>query len=182
MKNPNPDPISENKNKNTSALIHVVDKMKHLLISLAIIIVGTSGIVHGQESSERKSHLNLDRSGLAIQGYDPVSYFSDKGPEKGNKEFTLYHQGVTYYFQNAENRSKFEASPAKHQPVYGGWCAYAIAHSGQKVEVDPETYKIIDHRIYLFYNFYFTNTLKKWNQDETKLKQNADSNWEKIIE
>jgi hypothetical protein len=54
------------------------------------------------------------------------------------------------------------------------------AYNGQ-VEIDPETYKVIDGRTYLFYNFYFNNTLKSWNKDESKLKANADKNWNKII-
>ena len=52
--------------------------------------------------------------------------------------------------------------------------------SGEKVEVDPETFKIIDGKLYLFYNKIFNNTLKSWNKDEANLKQKADANWKKI--
>ncbi len=64
-----------------------------------------------------------------------------------------------------------------YEPQYGGWCAYAMGNSGEKVEVDPETYKIVDGKLYLFYNKYFTNTLKSWNKDEAKLKSKADESW-----
>jgi hypothetical protein len=47
------------------------------------------------------------------------------------------------------------------------------------VEVDPETYKIVGGRLYLFYNKYFNNTLKTWNKREATLKANADANWQK---
>ena len=153
----------------------------HTIISFAaclcLVVNGYS-----QDDNQRTRHLNLDDFGLAIQGYDPVSYFSEKGPQKGNKEFSLGYKGAIYYFISPENRTLFRANPEKYEPEYGGWCAYAIGLTGEKVVIDPETYKIIDDKVFLFYNFYFTNTLKKWNQDEARLKRSADTNWEGIIE
>ena len=49
-----------------------------------------------------------------------------------------------------------------------------------KVEINPETFKIIDGKLYLFYNAYFNNTLKIWNKEEMSLKVKADNNWKKI--
>ena len=51
---------------------------------------------------------------------------------------------------------------------------------GEKVPVDPGTYKIINNKLYLFYNKFFNNTLKDWNKDESNLKTKADANWQKI--
>lgn len=51
----------------------------------------------------------------------------------------------------------------------------------EKVEIDPETFKLIDGKLYLFYNAYFNNTLKSWNKDEVNLKKKADANWKKFI-
>ena len=76
----------------------------------------------------------------------------------------------------------FDENPTRFLPQYGGWCAYAMGDSGEKVKIDPETFKIIDGKLYLFYNFYFTNTLTKWNRDESNLKQKADQNWKKVID
>ena len=52
---------------------------------------------------------------------------------------------------------------------------------GKKVEIDPETFKIVDGKLYLFYNAYFNNTLKSWNKDEKNLKAKADKNWSTLI-
>ena len=41
---------------------------------------------------------------------------------------------------------------------------------GAKVSVDPETFKIIDGKLYLFYNSFFNNTLKDWNKDEANMR------------
>jgi hypothetical protein len=55
-----------------------------------------------------------------------------------------------------------------------------MGSSGGKVEINPETFKIIDGKLYLFYNEYFNNTLKSWNKDEDNLKSKADTNWKKF--
>jgi hypothetical protein len=54
--------------------------------------------------------------------------------------------------------------------------------SAEKVEVDPETFKIVNGKLYLFYNKYFNNTLTKWNKDEDRLKKQADANWSKLTQ
>ena len=61
-----------------------------------------------------------------------------------------------------------------------GWCAYAMGAKGEKVSIDPETFKIINGKLYLFYNSYFNNTLKSWNKNEPTLKAKADVNWKRI--
>lgn len=129
--------------------------------------------------AQNSKHFNLD-NGLAIQGYDPVAYFSGKA-EKGDKKIITNYKGVYYCFSNNKNKNSFLKNPAKYEPQYGGWCAFAMGDNGKKVEVDPETYKIVDGKLYLFYNAYFNNTLKNWNKDEEKLKDNADKNWLNII-
>ena len=52
---------------------------------------------------------------------------------------------------------------------------------GDKVSIDPETFKIVDGKLYVFYNKFFNNTLTSWNKDEQRLKKQADANWKKII-
>ena len=52
---------------------------------------------------------------------------------------------------------------------------------GKKVEVDAETYKVLDGKLYLFYNTWPNNTLKSWNKNETILKKQGDTNWEKLF-
>lgn len=124
----------------------------------------------------RKKQFNIE-DGLAIQGYDPVAYFSEGKAVKGGKEHAVYHQGVTYYFESAANAASFKKEPAKYEPQYGGWCAYAMGAKGEKVPVDPKTFKVLNGKLYLFYNRLFNNTLTSWNKDEPHLQQQADKNW-----
>ena len=72
------------------------------------------------------------------------------------------------------NKKKFDGNPEKYMPAYGGWCAYAIGATKEKVKINPNTYKIIDGKVYLFYNKNFTNTLKLWNEDEVNLKKSLE--------
>ena len=154
--------------------------MKQLITTLLLSATFTYG-VSAQSSEVRKKQFNLDKSGLAIEGYDPVAYFTQGKAVDGKKDITLDDQGVTYRFASTADRDAFKASPAKYEPQYGGWCAYAMGANGEKVDIDPETFKIIDGKLYLFYNKFFNNTLKTWNKDEMHLKVNADKNWMKFV-
>jgi YHS domain-containing protein len=117
--------------------------------------------------------------GIAIASYDAVSYFKGN-PQKGNKSFSFEYDHVQWNFINKENLQKFKSNPQKYTPQYGGWCAYAMGIDGSKVKIDPDTYKIIEGKLYLFYNFNFTNTLKSWNKNESEYLKVADSNWTKL--
>ncbi len=132
----------------------------------------------GLATATSAQSLNVE-DGLAIQGYDPVAYFSGKAL-KGKKEFSVVQGGVTYRFASAANAATFKKDPVMYEPQYGGWCAYAMGATGEKVEIDPETFKVLDGKLYLFYNAYFNNTLPKWNKDEVALKKKADENWKKL--
>jgi YHS domain-containing protein len=133
-----------------------------------------------QDQEVRAKHFNLDKGKLAVQGYDVVSYFMGE-PQKGKESLSFTYLGIEYWFSNLDNQKLFEKQPEKFEPEYGGWCAFAMGESGEKVKIDPKTYKIIDGRIYLFYNFYFNNTLIDWNKDEQNLKAKAAANWQNII-
>jgi YHS domain-containing protein len=149
--------------------------MKQPLITLLgfLIIINSSA----QTEAQRQKHFNLKRN-LALEGYDPVSFFHGK-PLEGSDKNKFEHKGVAYFFASATNANKFKLDPEKYEPAYGGWCAYAMGETGEKVKVDPETYKIIDGKLYLFYNFWGNNTLEDWNKNERKLKDAADKNWKK---
>ncbi|PSB13538.1 hypothetical protein C7B76_19485 [filamentous cyanobacterium CCP2] len=118
---------------------------------------------------------SLNESGVAIQGYDPVSYFSGQ-PTPGSPDITASHDGATYYFATPDNKAKFEAAPEQYIPQYGGFCAVAVSE-GKLVPVDPETYKITDDKLYLFYNGEFGNTKPQWEADEATLKASANKEW-----
>lgn len=153
--------------------------MQKVLLAIGLLFLTASSAM-AQDATVRAKQFNLDE-GLAIGGYDPVAYFTEGKAVKGNKSNSVYYEGATYYFSSAANKEEFKKNPAKYEPQYGGWCAYAMGAKGEKVSIDPKTFKIIGGRLYLFYNRFFNNTLTEWNKDETGLKGKADANWQKTI-
>ncbi|WP_309640236.1 YHS domain-containing (seleno)protein [Flavobacterium sp.] len=150
-------------------------KKQILILFAAFLSVATLA----QTASKRAEQFNLDKK-VAIQGYDPVSYFKQSKAIKGKKEIAASYEGVVYQFSTTTNKDAFLKNPTAFEPQYGGWCAYAMGSNGDKVEIDPETFKIVDGKLYLFYNAYFNNTLKSWNKDEVNLKKKADINWKRV--
>jgi YHS domain-containing protein len=150
--------------------------MKIINSFFLLLLISTPG--WAQETEVRTKHYNLKKS-IALEGYDPVSYFDNK-PLEGKSEIKFTYKEVTYLFANTANAAKFKANPEKFEPAYGGWCAFAMGETGDKVKIDPETFKIIDGRLYVFYNFWGNNTLTDWSKNERVLKAQADQNWEKV--
>jgi len=149
---------------------------------IALLLIFTFAVSFSslaQSDAVRKKHFNVKKQ-VAIKGYDPVSYFSGQ-PKKGSKDNSFDYMGVLYYFYDNSNLEKFKSDPAKYEPQYGGWCAYAIGETGDKVKINPETYQILDGKLYLFYDFGGLNTLESWKKDQTNLKRKADNNWQKLI-
>jgi YHS domain-containing protein len=152
--------------------------MKKLAVVLFVALLSATSFA--QTAAKRKAEFNLEKN-IAIQGYDPVAYFTQKKAVKGKATIAATYEGVIYYFATQADKDLFTKNPSNYEPQYGGWCSYAMGSSGEKVEIDPETFKIVDGKLNLFYNAYFNNTLKTWNKDEARLKTKADANWKKTI-
>ncbi|HEX5220345.1 MAG TPA: YHS domain-containing (seleno)protein, partial [Verrucomicrobiae bacterium] len=86
--------------------------MKRFLSALLVVVPVALAM------AQSKSLLNLDKAGVAIQGYDPVAFFTDNKPVKGKPELAVRHNGATYYFASREHREQFKADPAKYEPVF----------------------------------------------------------------
>lgn len=127
---------------------------------------------------------NLDKHGVALQGYDPVSYFKSDKPQKGQSRFQAKQGEAIYWFSSESNKQEFLKEPKKYEPQYGGWCAYAVADHKSKVEVDPLSYTIQDGRLLLFYNGVWGDTRKKWlstkNKDPKAFLKEADDHWPEV--
>ncbi len=149
-------------------------KKFNVLTALLIMMIGNA-------FAQVPKYLNIDSDKLALGGFDPVAYFLDDKAVKGKASIAAESEGVRYLFASHAHKELFLKSPATYKPEYGGWCAYAMGAKGEKVEVDPETFKIANGKLYLFYNRFFNNTLDTWNKDEAKLKASADKNWSKLI-
>lgn len=149
---------------------------RNSIFTLLLLLGFIPGIA---QTPVKTNSFNLS-NGLGIEGYDPVAYFTQGKAVEGKKEFTVTYNGAKYYCSSSTNKALFQKNPEAYIPQYGGWCAYAMGKTGEKVEIDPETFKIKDGKLYLFYNAFFNNTLTSWNKDEQNLSKNADINWKKF--
>lgn len=116
---------------------------------------------------------------VAIAGYDPVAYFTDKKAVEGTERFKAVQDGIEYHFASAEHCDLFTKDPGKYKPAYGGWCATAMAY-GKKVEIDPENFIVEHGRLFLFYKSFFQNAKNAWTADEPKMLRDADASWQKL--
>lgn len=140
------------------------------LFCAVVALAALAGVAQAQR------YVNVDAKGVALEGYDPVAYFTDKQPVKGKPEFSAEHNGAEYYFASAEHRSMFESDPEKYEPQFGGFCAYAVS-KGYVAPVDPAAFQFHDGRLLLQNSSY---AMKLFNQDEEGNYQSAVANWPKI--
>jgi len=143
-------------------------------LSLLLLTVGLALPVLAQT----KSLLNLDKVGVAIQGYDPVAFFTDHKPVKGKPELGLRHNGALYHFASKEHRELFKADPAKYEPVFGGYCAYGVS-KGKLVEIDVDAFQIVNGRLLLQYS---KGVREDFNKDTKGNLAKAEANWPALVE
>ena len=117
-----------------------------LSVLLAAVLFDSPPVV---AQDDLKPYFNMDGKGLWVEGYDPVAYLMDGKATEGSERFSLVHQGATFHFASQAHLDAFRKEPAKYLPQYGGYCAYAMGATGEKVEVDPETFKVKEGKVYL---------------------------------
>ena len=115
--------------------------------------------------------------GVAVGGYDPVAYFEQGKPVKGDKAITHKHEGATWRFASIENLEAFKADPDAYAPQYGGYCAWAVSQ-GYTAKGDPHAWKIYDGKLYLNYN---KSVQRTWEGKIVRNIQRGDRNWPKVL-
>ncbi len=125
-----------------------------------------------------KSLLNLDKQGVAIQGYDPVAFFTQNHPVKGKVEFASTYNGARYLFASAEDKAEFDKNPSKYEPQFGGYCAYG-ASRGKTAPVKIEAFQIVDGRLLMQYDLDIKNEFNKDTAGNLKL---ADEKWPGLVD
>ena len=120
--------------------------------------------------------LNVDAQGVAIQGYDPVAFFTDGKPVAGTSEFTSQLNGATYRFASAAHKALFDQEPAKYEPQFGGYCAYGVTE-GHLAPVKLEAFQIVDGRLLMQYN---PEVRDLFNKDKTGNFKRATERWPEI--
>ncbi len=116
-------------------------------------------------------------SKVAIKGYDPVAYFTSGKAAKGDKQFTLQHQGARWRFASQDNLNLFKADPEKYAPQFGGYCAWAVSQ-GYTAGIDPEAWKIFQDKLYLNYS---KSVQARWEKEIAANIEKANANWPALL-
>src|SRR5271170_2415505 len=143
--------------------------MKKIFFSLVVAALALP--VFAQTST--KTLVNVDSTGVAIQGYDPVAFFTDNKPVKGDQKFLVKHDGAIYFFATKEHKDLFKENAAKYEPEYGGYCAYGVSKN-KLVEIDVDAFQIVDGKLLLQYS---KGIRDDFNEDTKGNLAKADANW-----
>ncbi len=125
-----------------------------------------------------KSFNNVDANGIILDGYDPVAFFTDSKPVKGDPQFHYTFDDAIYHFVSQEHLDIFKANPEKYKPQFGAWCAYAVS-LGRVAPIDVNTFSIVDGRLVVQHN---QRAVKGWNKDVKGNLVLADKYWPKVSE
>ncbi|EBA15637.1 twin-arginine translocation pathway signal sequence domain protein, putative [Roseobacter sp. SK209-2-6] len=131
----------------------------------------------GPTESRAEMPIFSEQNGLAIGGYDVVAFFDEQHAMRGNSAHALMWKGVVWHFATAGNQARFEANPRAYAPVFGGYCAYAMAR-GYLAAGNPELWVIEDGELFLLNN---SAAHGLWQQDATALNEIARENWPSVL-
>ena len=118
----------------------------------------------------------FQQNGVAIKGFDPVSYHTMQQAVKGNAQYAVEWKGVNWHFSSQENKGLFSGNPGKYAPEYGGFCAYA-ASKGSLAPVDPFAWTVRSDKLYLNYSM---SVRDLWRKDIEGNIKKADFNWPEL--
>jgi len=151
--------------------------MRTLLLSLAAVAFNA---MFSPSLAGESPRATCAEDGIALGGYDVVSYFAAGGPLAGRRETAVVHDGLTYLFANESNRAVFAADPQRYLPAYGGWCATTVAHGALRCP-DFSNFKIEEGRLLFFEITGFTNGRAVWDSAPSTYRARADSNFVALI-
>jgi YHS domain-containing protein len=121
---------------------------------------------------------NVNKQGIIIEGYDPVAYFTDNKPVRGNPAISYHFEGGTYWFASKEHADLFKANPKKYAPQYGAFCGYAVS-IGKLRPVDPLIYQIENGRLILQHT---QEAYDLFNKDLKTSISKADEKWPGLVQ
>lgn len=111
--------------------------------------------------------------GVALSGYDAVSYFTEARPVRGVPDYAIMWRGAIWYFASPESLMTFEMNPEAYAPQFGGYCAYAIA-KGRTATAEPDAFILYNRRLYLMHN---TDMVEEYGPQMSVIVPQAESNW-----
>jgi hypothetical protein len=142
-----------------------------LLLTLAPVSAAEAPAIAGQPEIS-----TAIVEGVAVGGYDAVSYFSGE-PAEGSKDMSVRWKDAEWRFSSAANRDAFTAAPEKYAPQYGGYCAFAVS-KGATAKGDPTAWTVSGGKLYLNFS---QGVRQTWRMDVPGNVAAADKNWPGVL-
>ena len=143
----------------------------------ALVVLATEGSPgYSQNKPAPADKICKNEAGVAVGGYDVVSYFTSKKPEQGSASISLLRDGAEYRFVSTSHRDQFAAHPESYLPQYGGHCAWALS-KGKAMTGDPKAWLIYKGKLYLTVS---REMLSQFQTDAASVIQQADEIWKQL--
>lgn len=152
-------------------------KLRTLIAAGALTLVPALGLAPAAYADKAPVYTGLFNN-VAVEGHDPVAYFTEGRAVKGDRDFTTDYNGAEFRFASQANLDTFLADPEAYAPQYGGYCAWAVSQ-GYTAKGDADHWKIVDGKLYLNYN---ASVQETWEGDIPGFIQAADTNWPTVLQ
>ena len=144
---------------------------------LAALLAGVA-IITGSQAQAASSAIFTPSSGLALDGYDTVAFFTQARPVRGDARFEGIWQGARWRFSTQDHLNRFLAEPARFAPQYGGYCAWAVGARNALAPGDARYWRIVDGKLYVNFD---AGVQAQWVRDIPGFILAADRNWPAIL-
>ena len=152
--------------------------MPRLLAFLAIFAAAFASIAAAAAPAPAPAPaVYADAAGLAVQGHDPVAFFTQGKPVKGSASYELEWSGAKWRFASARSLAAFKADPPRYAPQFGGYCAWAVSQH-YLAPGDPGFWKIVDGKLYLNAN---ARAKLLWEADQAQAIARGHANWPAVL-
>ncbi|MGB5236935.1 MAG: YHS domain-containing (seleno)protein [Flavobacteriaceae bacterium] len=161
-------------------------------ISYLVLVLFGLGNMQAQQIAatyynQEAGDYNVGDDCVAVQGYDLVAYHNENKATKGLSKYQYTIDGIHYFFSSEDHKTLFESQPENYLPAYGGFCAFGLGMPNGfggslpgKYPINPETFKIVNGRLYLFYHQDGFDALRLWEKAEDRIKKMADLRWQHL--
>jgi YHS domain-containing protein len=157
----------------------IMKKVFFSLIAIIVVVAGAYLLFFKEPTFKAKGGYlnNINSQNVIIEGYDPVSYFTDSRPSKGFAKFSVEYHGATYWFTSLEHAQLFKKDPTQYAPQYGAFCGYAVS-IGKLRPVDPKIFQIENGRLILQHT---QEAYDLFNKNLKRSIEKADEHWPAIV-
>ena len=140
---------------------------------ITILLLLLLALIPASLGAQSMSNQNVNSSGVALHGYDAVSFQSDGKAQLGSEQYKVDLLGARWYFASAAHRDAFSRNPDTYAPAFGGYCAWSVSE-GFVSDSDPKCWEVVSGKLYLFFS---DSTKWLWNKDREAHINDAFVKW-----